>query len=390
MACSQKGIKCRGLHKVRPYERNIPLIRKLIVTKDFTQPLAPELCVAKIFEISGTKFDPDAAADLWPKILQHKWLLSEKLGRDAGLRVACIDFLENMEQAREEYLAYQRRDILNEMGAQTISKELWDTISDSQPPKQIVQRKIILPLTKQDLSKKHGVIPPKTIIFFGPPGTGKTHFAKAIAGALSWWFIEIAPSMLMVDGTEKVGANMRNIMEKSRNLEEAVIFIDEFEEIAGRRDEASRVDKSITNEFLKQVPLLKNQGNNILFICATNYIRQLDAALLRPGRFDCIIPVGGLNEDERATILEHYLSKLNTGEVDLDRIIKMTSRFTPADMEYLFQQVAQFAFEQELATKQDYRVTTDTIFEIIPKIRPTLTEEVIVEFEKDGIAYSRF
>jgi transitional endoplasmic reticulum ATPase len=380
----------KGEHKVRPYEKNMPSTRRSIMTQDFTETLAPELCAGKIFEISGTKFEPDAAADLWPRILQHKWLLSEKLGRDVGLRVACIDFLENMEQAREEYLAYKRRDILNEMGAQTISKELWDTISDSQPPKQIVQRKIILPLTKQDLSKKHGVVPPKTIIFFGPPGTGKTHFAKAIAGALSWWFIEIAPSMLMVDGTEKVGANLRIIMEKSRNLEEVVIFIDEFEEIAGSRDEASRVDKSITNEFLKQVPLLKNQGNNILFICATNYIRQLDAALLRPGRFDCIIPVGALNEDERATILQYYLSKLNTGEVDLNRIIKMTNRFTPADFEYLFQQVAQFAFEQELTTRHDYRVTTDTIFKIIPNIRPTLTEEVIVEFEKDSIAYSRF
>ena len=97
-----------------------------------------------------------------------------------------------------------------------------------------------------------------------------------------------------------------------------------------------------------------------------------------------------MNEDERETILEYYLSKLNTGEIDLDRIIKMTSRFTPADMEYLFQQVAQFSFEKELATKQDYRVTTDTIFAIIPKIRPSLTEEVIVEFEKDSIAYSRF
>ena len=55
----------------------------------------------------------------------------------------------------------------------------------------------------------------------------------------------------------------------------------------------------------------------------------------------------------------------------------------------LFQQVAQFAFEQELATKQDYRVTTDTIFEIIPKIRPSLTDEIVVEFEKDSITYSR-
>jgi len=68
----------------------------------------------------------------------------------------------------------------------------------------------------------------------------------------------------------------------------------------------------------------------------------------------------------------------------------MTNNFTPADMEYLFQQVAQFSFEQELVTKQDYRVTTETILKIIPKTPPSLTEEVIAEFEKDCIAYSRF
>jgi len=260
----------------------------------------------------------------------------------------------------------------------------------SPPSRSYVQRKIILPLTRSDLSKKHGVVPPKAIIFFGPPGTGKTHFAKAIAGALSWWFIEIAPSMLMVDGAEKVGANLRTIMEKSRTLDDAVIFIDEFEELAGSRDEASRVDKSITNEFLKQVPLLKQEGKNLLLVCATNYIRELDAALLRPGRFDCIIPVGGLTEDERATILEYYLSKLNTGEVDRKQLVKLTASFTPADMEYLFQQVAQFAFEQELVTREDYRVSSETIFNILPKIKPSLTEEVLAEFEKDCHAYCRY
>jgi transitional endoplasmic reticulum ATPase len=360
------------------------------MNEELTDILAPEVYAGKIFECSGTRLEPEAAGDLWPRILQHKWLMSEKLGRDVGLRVACIGFLENMEQAREEYIAYKQQDLLKEMGALTIGKEIWDTIADSQPPKQIVQKRIILPLIQENLSKKHGVVPPKAIIFFGPPGTGKTHFAKAIAGALSWWFIEIAPSMLMVDGIEKVGANLRQAMEKARTLKETVIFIDEFEELAGIREEASRVDKSITNEFLKQVPLLKSQGNHILLICATNYIRQLDTALLRPGRFDCIIPVGGLDEDERATILKHYLSKLNTGEIDLKRIIKMTVRFTPADIEYLFQQVAQFAFEQELLTRHDYRVTTDTIFEILPKIRASLNEEVSVEFEKDTITYSRY
>jgi transitional endoplasmic reticulum ATPase len=349
----------------------------------------PEECANKIFEVSGTKLDPDVACDLWAKILQHKWLLSEKLGRDVGLRVASIDFLENMEQALKEYLAYKRRDILTELGAHTMPGEIWDTISDSQPPKQLVQRRIILPLKEDTLSRKHGVIPPKTIIFFGPPGTGKTHFSKAIAGALSWWYIEMLPSMLMIDGTEKMGGNLHNIMEKARNLEEAVVFIDEFEEIAGSRDIATRVDRSITNEFLKQVPLLKNQGNRVLLVCATNYIRQLDCALLRPGRFDCIIPVGGLDEDGRRTVLKHYLSKGNAGEIDLNLVGKLISRFTAADIQYLFQQIAQFAFEQEYATKQNFLITTDTFLQIVPNIRPSLTDEIIEEFQKDCITYSR-
>ncbi|MEW6053518.1 MAG: AAA family ATPase [Nitrospirota bacterium] len=355
----------------------------------FPETPSPDECASTIFEISGTKFDPETATDIWAKILQHKWLMSEKLGRDAGLRTACIDFLENMDQALNEYMDYERQNILSEMGAQIISREIWDTISDSQPPKQMVQRRIILPLTEESLSKKHGVIPPKTIIFFGPPGTGKTHFVKAIAGVLSWWYIEILPSMLMVDGVDRIGINLHKTMEKARNLEKSVIFIDEFEEIAASRDIASRVDKSITNEFLKQVPLLKNQGNKILLVCATNYIRQLDAALLRPGRFDCIIPVGGLDEDGRRTILEYYLSKLNTEEIDLNLIVRMTSRFTPADIEYLFQQVAQFAFEQEYASREDYRVTTDIFMQILSAIRPSLTDEIIEEFQKDSITYSR-
>jgi transitional endoplasmic reticulum ATPase len=67
----------------------------------------------------------------------------------------------------------------------------------------------------------------------------------------------------------------------------------------------------------------------------------------------------------------------------------MTSGFTPADIQYLFQQVAQFAFEQELASREDYRVTTETFIQIMPKVRPSLSDEIIEEFEKDSISYSR-
>ena len=148
------------------------------MSQDIEQTMEPEECMSKIFEISGAKFEPDLAFDLWPKILQHKWLLSEKLGRDVGLRVACIDFLENKEQALNEFMNYKRMDLLKEMGALTISREIWDTISDSQPPKQLVQRRIILPLTQSDLSKKHGVVPPKTIIFLRSSGHREDSFRQ--------------------------------------------------------------------------------------------------------------------------------------------------------------------------------------------------------------------
>jgi transitional endoplasmic reticulum ATPase len=351
---------------------------------------APEDCAGRIFEYSGRKFDPEVAAELWVNILQHKWLLSEKLGRDVGIKVACVDYVENTDAIRIARETSEADALLKELGARMADRSTWDTISETQPPKQMVSKRIILPLTEADLARKHGVTPPKTIIFFGPPGTGKTHFVRAIAGVLQWWYIEISPSTLMADGADRVGANLKEIMEKARNLDEAVIFIDEFEEIAGSREQASRVDKSITNEFLKQVPLLKRRDAKILLVCATNYIRELDAALLRPGRFDCIIPVGGLDHNGRRTIFDHYLSKTNRGEVDLDKIIPAIPFFTPADIEYLFQKVTQHAFEQEYVVGKDYRITTDTFLEMIPMIKPTLTEDIIREFEQDCVEYTRY
>jgi SpoVK/Ycf46/Vps4 family AAA+-type ATPase len=169
-----------------------------------------------------------------------------------------------------------------------------------------------------------------------------------------------------------------------------VLFIDEFEEIAGSRDHASRIDKSITNEFLKQVPLVKRRKRKNLLVCATNYIRQLDAALLRPGRFDCIIPVGGLDDQGRRTIFEYYLRDTSRGDVDVDKIISMIALFTPADIEYLFQKVRQLAFEREYVKEEDYRVTTETFLEMIPKVPPTLTDEIIEDFKQDCANYTRY
>jgi SpoVK/Ycf46/Vps4 family AAA+-type ATPase len=96
-----------------------------------------------------------------------------------------------------------------------------------------------------------------------------------------------------------------------------------------------------------------------------------------------------LDRKGRTTILDYYLSKLNTGEIDPIRLIELTSGFTPADIQYLIDQVAHFAFEQELNEKEDYRVTTDTFIQMREKVTPSLSNEVIEAFEKDCINYSR-
>lgn len=360
------------------------------IFNDVDNTASPDEYTARIFEISGHKIDQDLAADVWTQIIQHKWVLSERLGRDIGLKIAGIDFLENIYSADKELNDVIKIQQLNKMGAQIFDQLAWETISPSQPPKQVVEKRIVLPLIESQLAIKHGVSPPRTIIFFGPPGTGKTHFARAIAAKLAWWFIEVSPSELISEGEDRMGANLKQLFEMTKNLDDVVVFIDEFEEIAASRDNASRAERSITNEFLKQVPLFRREKRRNLLVCATNYIRQLDAAMLRPGRFDCIIPVGDLDHNSRCIIFKHYLAGTNHGDVDVDKIVSKLSLFTPADIEYLFHKVSQFAFEKEYASGVDYSITTETFLEKIPECQPSLSEQNIQELEEDSKNYSRY
>lgn len=352
--------------------------------------LSPEDFTTRIFEISGYKLNPELSQDVWTKIQHHKWVLSERIGRDVGMKVASIDFIENIFSADNSTHDAHKIDQLKRLGAQILDKTAWDSISESQPPKQIVEKRIVLPLTRSKLAQKHGVSPPRTIIFFGPPGTGKTHFARSIAARLEWWFVEVSPSDLMVDGEDRMGNKLKQFFEMTRNLDEVVIFIDEFEEIAASRDNASRTDKSITNEFIKQVPLFRREKRKNILVCATNYIRQLDAALIRPGRFDCIIPVGDLDHKSRCLIFRHFLVNTNHTDVDVDRVVSELVYFTPADIEFLFNKISQFAFEKEYNEGEDFSITTETFLDIIPECHPSLTKENMRELEEDSALFTRF
>ncbi len=167
-------------------------------------------------QCSGKPIDPVAIDALFPEIEKHKYRLSAKLNRDVGMKVAALDYLENAAIQEPIDPDAAAPTPIPGWDARHIERSVWDTIADTQPPKQIVSKRIIMPLTRKDLARKHAVVPPRSIIFFGPPGTGKTHFVKAIAGILQWRFIEVSPSALMADGEDRLGANLKRLMEQGR------------------------------------------------------------------------------------------------------------------------------------------------------------------------------
>jgi SpoVK/Ycf46/Vps4 family AAA+-type ATPase len=219
------------------------------------------------------------------------------------------------------------------------------------------------------------------VILFGPPGTGKTSFAKAVAGRLGWPFVELFPSRLATPDVAMASA-LRDAFATLMELEAALVFIDEVEEIAGCRSGIpSDPSHGVTNELLKLIPAFRQHDERLL-VCATNSVRSLDSAFLRPGRFDYVIPVGPPDPLARAAIWNRYLGAMASA-VEIDKLVEATEMFTPADIEFAARKGAQSAFEREIEFRRGVPAHTDDYLSAIADIRPTLTADMLAEFEED-------
>jgi len=342
----------------------------------------------KVHDLVGLTFPEGDASKLYSRIVSHQKGLATTLGRKVPLRAAALDYLEHaseLPQAETMLTAGSWTLTLERVGPQT-----WDHIADMRDAKELIERKIILPLKEPELSRKHGVVPPKAIILFGPPGTGKTTFAKGIAGRLGWSFVDVHASELAAEGRDLLAVRLKEVLEVLRGQTNAVVFFDEFEELASLRPGGDKAGRAVTNEFLKQLPRLR-ESERILVVCATNHVGHLDPALLRPGRFDYVLPMGTAGPEARERILERFLGHMRL-DPGLDRalIVARTERFTPADLELVCMRVAQHAFEREYFTKRDYRATTADFLEVLRSFRPTLTDEMLRHFQEDIERHARW
>lgn len=270
----------------------------------------------------------------------------------------------------------------------SVSSQVWDSIAGMSFEKQLIEKKILLPLLHPELAGKHGVSPPRALLLFGPPGTGKTTFSQGIAGKLGWLFIEVSRSDLAADGLEKLPLKLRSLFDQLQEVEEAVVFFDEFEELAIRPDRAMPEEKGVSYEMLRQIPRFRD-ARKVLLICATNNIRLVNPALLRVGRFDYILPIGPMDTTAREAVFRHYLSRMNSGELDFPLIAEQARYYTPADIEAVCASVAQAAFEQEIDRGSDYQVQMEDILRAVEAHRPTISPANLEQFHQDVREFCR-
>ena len=286
-----------------------------------------------------------------------------------------------------EHLGPDQANLLDELGGLMLPPGLWGDMAGMEHEKQIIERRIVDPLAHPDVAERYGVKPPKAVILFGPPGTGKTSFAKAVSSRLGWPFVELFPSRLAAIGTGGLAASLREAFAELAELDELVLFIDEVEEIATARSGASTAELGVTNELLKLIPAFRQHDSRLL-VCATNAVHSLDSAFLRPGRFDYVIPIGPPDQPARSAVWARYLGAANAS-IDAERLATASELFTPADIEFAARKGAQAAFEREMRDGGGRPATTEDYLTAIGEVRPTLTADMLAEFERGKSDFAR-
>ncbi|WP_431803608.1 ATP-binding protein [Microbacterium sp. bgisy203] len=293
----------------------------------------------------------------------------------------------------ERRMPVQRRELdqLKEVGGRVLPRHLWENVSGMRHEKDLLEARLVTPLSRPDMADRFGVVPPRAVMLFGPPGTGKTTFAKAVASRLDWPFVEVFPSRLADTSAGLAGA-LRATFERIDALDHAVVFIDEVEEIASRRGGVPpSPTQGVTNELLKLVAEFREREGRIL-ICATNFVRALDAAFLRHGRFDYVIPIGLPDDEARFAIWSRYIPSESTAGIDISALVNASAGLTPADIEYAARRASQEALARALRAGDDgthAMLTTGEYLAALGATKATVSPDAVSDFLADIDEYAR-
>jgi transitional endoplasmic reticulum ATPase len=256
---------------------------------------------------------------------------------------------------------------------------------------QKVREMIELPLGHPELFEKLGVEAPKGVLLHGPPGTGKTLLAKAVAGETSSNFFSLSGPEIMSKYYGQSEENLREIFKQAQDDAPAIVFIDEIDSIAPKREEVTgEVERRVVAQLLSLMDGLASRGK-VVVIGATNRPNALDLALRRPGRFDREIEIGIPDRRGRHEILMIHTRGMPMEDVDLQEIADLTHGFTGADLAALAKEGAMRAIREVLPkidleadsipaeVLNNLKVTKEHIYSALREVEPSALREVLVE-----------
>ena len=249
-----------------------------------------------------------------------------------------------------------------------------------------VREMIELPLRHPELFKRLGVEAPKGVLLHGPPGTGKTLLAKAVANETNSNFFTIGGPEIMSKYHGESEERLRNVFQEAEKNAPSIIFIDEIDSIAPKREEVTgEVERRIVAQLLSVMDGMKSRGK-VVVIAATNRIDSIDPALRRPGRFDREIEIGVPNRDGRLEVLEiHTRGMPLDKDVDLQRLADISHGFVGADLQALAKEAAMRALRRVLPeiNLSGESVSVDILRKIIVRMQDFM--DVIKETEPSAM-----
>ncbi|OFV67999.1 MAG: CdcH [Candidatus Syntrophoarchaeum caldarius] len=262
---------------------------------------------------------------------------------------------------------------------------------------QRVREMIELPFKHPEVFNRLGVKPPKGVILHGPPGCGKTLIAKAVANEAGASFFDIAGPEIVSKYYGESEKHLREVFEKARENAPSIIFIDEIDSIAPKREEVSgEVERRVVAQLLTIMDGLVDRGE-IVVIGATNRLNAIDPALRRPGRFDREIELKVPDYEDRLEIIQVHTRNMPLGkDVDLAKLSEKLHGYVGADLEAVCREAAMCALRRFLSgieleddsipeeRLEELVVTSEDFKMALNDLEPSIIKDVLIETPKVG------
>ena len=294
-------------------------------------------------------------------------------------------------------VAYGMEEIKSSEVGQKISemvgfrKASFQDIGGLEDVKREVKNAITVPLLEPDMASKYGVKPSKGMMLFGPPGCGKTMMLRAVASDLHVDMIGIKCSDVMSKWYGESENLIASLFEEAKQRSPCILFLDEIDSIAKRRDFYSTDDVTprVLSIMLSEMDGM-DEAEGVIIVATTNMPDLVDPALMRPGRFDKIIYVPPPDRESREEILKiHLKGKYVTDDIDIEGIAKRTKGFSGADIANLVREASSLGLEKALDTGKPQPITNEDLERILDEIKPSVSQKMIGMYEKLRSEYER-